>query len=350
MSVETDIIDALRTIIDPDLGKDIVSAGFIHDLKVEGKKASFRIVLTTPACPLKAEFEKKARKAVLDLPEVDEVDVTMDAKVQSAKRKIESLPDVKNVIAVASGKGGVGKSTVAANLALALKNKGATVGLLDADVYGPSMQIMFNVSGMPAKGANDKILPLRALGIDLISLGFMLPPNAPVIWRGPMVHGLLKQFLNDVEWGELDYLILDLPPGTGDAQLTLVQEAPITGAVIVTTPQDIALRDAVRGLEMFRKVDVNVIGIVENMSYFACPHCGEKTAIFATGGGSRTAKELGVPFLGEIPLEEAVRQAGDSGQPVVERDPESAAAKAFEKFAEQTAAQVSIIVNSGKDD
>lgn len=348
MSVEKAILDALRSVIDPDLGKDIVSAGFIHDLKVEGKKASFRIVLTTPACPLKAEFKNKASEAVLKLPEIDEVDVIMDAKVQSTERKIESLPDVKNVIAVASGKGGVGKSTVAANLALALKNKGAKVGLLDADVYGPSMQIMFSVSGMPAKGANDKILPLKSHGIDLISLGFMLPPNAPVIWRGPMVHGLLKQFLNDVEWGELDYLVLDLPPGTGDAQLTLVQEAPITGAVIVTTPQDIALRDAVRGLEMFRKVDVKVLGIVENMSYFVCPHCGEKSAIFSTGGGSRTAEELGVPFLGEIPLEETVRQAGDSGQPVVERDPESAAAKAFEKFAENTAAQVSILANASK--
>ena len=321
---ESEILDALRPIVDPDFRKSIVDLGFVKNLAIEGPRVSFDIELTTPACPVKAEFEKAARERVLQLVGVDEVVVRMTAETRGrpAAPEGELLPGVKNTIAVASGKGGVGKSTVATNLALVLQQMGARVGLLDADVYGPSLPLLTGVSGRPE--ANDKrILPHEKYGLKLMSMGFFVDDGSPVIWRGPMVHGLVTQFLRDVEWGELDYLVIDLPPGTGDAVLTLTQTAPLSGAVIVTTANDLSLIDARKGLAMFEKVNVPVLGIVENMSYFTPPELPEKRYyLFGEGGGRRTADELGVDFLGELPIDPRVVEGGDVGRPIVELDPD----------------------------
>jgi ATP-binding protein involved in chromosome partitioning len=344
---EAQVLDALRTVIDPDFHRDIVELGFVKDLRVEGDAVSFRIVLTTPACPVKERFQRQAEEAVRTaLPAVKSVTVQMDAQVAAASRAplFENLiPQVKISIAVASGKGGVGKSTVAANLAVALAQTGAKVGLLDADIYGPSMGLML---GVTVKSAIDeeqkKMIPVKAHGLEVISLAFLLDPDMPVIWRGPMVMKALEQLLKDVAWPELDYMVVDLPPGTGDAQLTLTQKVPLTGAVIVTTPNEVALIDARKGLAMFQKVNVPVLGIVENMSWFVCPHCGGISDIFSRGGGERTAHQMGVPFLGEIPLDPSVRMAGDGGCPVVLAAPASSVAQAFHELAGRVAQQASI--------
>jgi ATP-binding protein involved in chromosome partitioning len=341
---ETDVLNALRPIQDPDFDRSIVDLGFVKDLKIaDGGRVSFKIELTTPACPVKDQFQTAARDAVAALPGVTAVEVEMTANTRGARRpaKQDILPEVKNIVAVASGKGGVGKSTVAVNLALALAETGAEVGLLDADIYGPSIPLMLDVSGEPGITADRKIIPKESYGLHLMSIGFLTGDNAPVIWRGPMVHGVVQQFLSDVSWGELDYLIIDLPPGTGDAALTLCQTAPLSGAVIVTTPQEVALIDARKGLKMFERVNVPVLGIAENMSYFVCPDCDARHAVFGKGGGERAAAELGVPLLTQIPLQPDVVEAGDSGKPTVTARPESPAAEALRALAGEVARKLS---------
>ena len=346
---EEEILAVLKTVEDPDLHRDIVSLGFVKELKIQGGKASFKVELTTPACPVKDKLKAECESKVKALPGVQEVAVEMTASVRRANPAGGPvLADVKNVVAVASGKGGVGKSTTAINLAMALRQAGASVGLLDADVYGPSMAMMFGIEDKPAITAEKKIIPLDGYGVKVMSMGFLSDPMKPVIWRGPMVHGLLQQFLRDVEWGALDYLVIDLPPGTGDAQLSISQIASISGAVIVTTPQDVSLLDARKGLLMFRQMRVPVLGIVENMSYFACPHCGERTDIFRHGGGRRASEELGVPFLGEIPIDPAVVVGGDQGKPIVVERPDSPAATAYAALAGQVAAQLSKLSEESK--
>ncbi|MEJ2367375.1 MAG: iron-sulfur cluster carrier protein ApbC [Acidobacteriota bacterium] len=339
------VLEALKVIEDPDFHKDIVSLGFVQDIEIEGGSVQVRLVLTTPACPVRDRFKSEVERVIRETwPDVTAVNVILDSNVQaSAKPPVMEnlLPQVKNTIAVASGKGGVGKSTVAANLAVALAQTGAKVGLLDADIYGPSMGLMLGVEQRPQL-AGDKIVPIVEHGVHVMSVAFLLDPDTPLIWRGPMVMKALMQLLGDVAWPDLDYMVVDLPPGTGDAQLTLTQKVPLSGAVIVTTPNEVALIDARKGLTMFQKVKVPVLGIVENMSYFVCPHCNEKTDIFATGGGERTAKDMGVPFLGGIPIDPAVRAAGDNGRPVVIAAPDSAVAASFRSLAERVAQESSI--------
>ncbi|MCS7081716.1 MAG: Mrp/NBP35 family ATP-binding protein [Bacteroidetes bacterium] len=340
------VLRALSQVIDPDLGRDLVSLGMIRDLRIEGRRIAFRVVLTTPACPLKSHIEQACRRAIALLVDPQaEVEIQMDARVTTARAAEEPLlPGVRNIVAVASGKGGVGKSTVAVNLAVALARSEAQVGLLDADIYGPSIPTMFGLQGVrPQLTEARKILPVTKFGVRLLSMGFLVDPDTPVVWRGPMVSSAVRQFLADADWGELDYLVLDLPPGTGDIQLTLVQTVPLTGAVIVSTPQDVALSDARKGVMMFRQVKVPVLGIVENMAYFSPPDLPDRRYyLFGQGGARRLAEELGVPFLGEIPLEQAVREGGDEGVPVVIRDPEGPSAQAFRELAQRVAQQVAI--------
>jgi ATP-binding protein involved in chromosome partitioning len=342
---EQNVLQALKVVKDPDLHRDIVALNFVKDLKISGNDISFTLELTTPACPVrdqfKADAERAIRKAVEGVGRVD-VHMTSNVAIHSNQQKELILPGVKNTIAVASGKGGVGKSTVAVNLAVALALDGAKVGLVDADVYGPSIPLMFGVNERPRISEN-KLVPLERYGVKIMSIGFLVDPMQAVIWRGPMASGAVKQFMGDVNWGSLDYLIFDLPPGTGDIQLTLVQTIPLTGAVIVTTPQDVALADARKGLVMFHKVNVPVLGIVENMSYYVCSHCGHREDIFDSGGGSRTAGELGVPFLGEIPIETKIRIGGDKGTPIVVMDQTSDQAMTIRQIARNLAAQVSIL-------
>ena len=349
------VLDALRPIIDPDFQKSIVDLGFIKDLRIDGSSVAFAIELTTPACPVKAEFERAARERVAAIDGVDQVDVTMTANTRQAGRQSTSgsdaagqeevtLPGVKNIIAVASGKGGVGKSTTAINLALTLRDEGAEVGILDADVYGPSLSLLSGVQGRPETTPDRKIMPLYGQGMKLMSMAFFMTDDSPVIWRGPMVHGLVKQFLTDVKWGELDYLIVDMPPGTGDAALTLTQMAPLSGAVIVTTANDLSLIDARKGLQMFEKVGVPILGIVENMSYFTPPDLPDKKYyIFGQGGGERVAKELGVDFLGEIPIDPRIATDGDLGKPIVVSDPDSPSAQALRKIAGDVVRKVAML-------
>ena len=340
---EKSILDALRTVKDPDLHKDIVTLNFIKDLTIEGGKVSFTIELTTPACPVKDQMQQWARKAVLKVEGVSEVDIRMTASVSrgagaAGKQDIEG---VKNIIAVGSGKGGVGKSTVTVNLAVALAQTGASVGLLDADIYGPNVPMMMGISGRPY-AVEDRIQPLSNYGVRVMSMGFLTSDDTPLIWRGPMLHNVIQQFLRQVDWGQLDYLLIDLPPGTGDVQLSLTQTVPLMGAIVVSTPQDVALQDARKAILMFKQVRVEVLGIVENMSYFQCPKCNERTHIFSHGGGADTAAKFGVPFLGEVPLNISVREGGDAGKPVVAGDIGSPAAKAFTEIAEKVAVRVSI--------
>jgi ATP-binding protein involved in chromosome partitioning len=344
------VLDALRPIIDPDFRKSIVELGFVKDLRIEGDRVSFAIELTTPACPVKSEFEKAAKQRVAALPGVGHVDVTMTSNTRSsatAPREGVVLPGVKNTIAVASGKGGVGKSTTAMNLALALRETGASVGVMDADVYGPSLPLLLGVGGRPETIERDgqkRIQPLEAYGMRVMSMGFFVNENSPVIWRGPMVHGLIRQFLSDVDWGELDYLVIDLPPGTGDAALTLTQQAPLSGAVIVTTANDLSVLDARKGLRMFEKVAVPVLGVVENMSYFVPPDLPDRRYyIFGRGGGKRVADELGVDFLGEVPIDARVVEGGDQGKPIVAFAPDSEAAQAFRRLAGEVARRLALL-------
>ncbi|HYM21495.1 MAG TPA: iron-sulfur cluster carrier protein ApbC [Candidatus Kapabacteria bacterium] len=345
---EADVLGALRSVIDPDLHKDVVTLGMIKNVKISGTDVSFTFELTTPSCPLKDELEANARTAVEAIAGAGNVKVAMSSNVaqHSAANKPTALSKVRNTIAVASGKGGVGKSTVAANLAASLAKDGAKVGLLDADIYGPSIPLMFGLEhtkpeAMQTNG-HAMIMPLEAFGVKIMSIGFLVDPNTAVVWRGPMASGALKQFMTDVVWGELDYLIFDLPPGTGDIQLTLCQTIPLTGAVIVTTPQDVALADARKAVRMFEKVHVPVLGIVENMSYYICSACGHREEIFSHGGARKAADEFAIPFLGELPLETNVRQSGDAGKPIVVSAPFTPAASAFAEFAQATAQQVSI--------
>ena len=324
------VLDALRPIIDPDFRKSIVDLGFIKDLRIDGGQVSFAIELTTPACPVKSEFERAARERVSALEGVEGVDVTMTSNTRQAARSgpggqdAAVLPGVKNVIAVASGKGGVGKSTTAVNLALSLRDQGAAVGLLDADVYGPSLSLLMGIHVRPDTTPDRKIMPVLGQGLKLMSMAFFMTDDSPVIWRGPMVHGLIKQFLTDVKWGELDYLIVDMPPGTGDAALTLTQMAPLSGAVIVTTANDLSLIDARKGLQMFEKVGVPILGIIENMAYFTPPDLPDrKYYIFGQGGGERVAGELGVDFLGEVPIDPRIAEEGDQGRAIVSSQPDS---------------------------
>ncbi|HKK53350.1 MAG TPA: Mrp/NBP35 family ATP-binding protein [Myxococcota bacterium] len=333
------VLDALRPIIDPDFKKSIVDLGFIKDLQIDGTNVSFAIELTTPACPVKSEFERAAHEAVSALEGVEDVAVTMTSNTRQAARSGAGgqdetvLPGVKNVVAVASGKGGVGKSTTAVNLALALRDQGAEVGLLDADVYGPSLSLLTGVHQRPDTTPDRKIMPVIGQGMKLMSMAFFMTDDSPVIWRGPMVHGLVKQFLTDVKWGELDYLIVDMPPGTGDAALTLTQMAPLSGAVIVTTANDLSLIDARKGLQMFEKVGVPILGIIENMAYFTPPDLPDrKYYLFGQGGGERVARELDVDFLGEVPIDPRIAEEGDLGRPIVSSQPDSPSSVALREI------------------
>ncbi|HEY6187976.1 MAG TPA: Mrp/NBP35 family ATP-binding protein [Pyrinomonadaceae bacterium] len=341
---EQSVLDALRQIQDPDLHKDIVTLGFIKDLKIEGGAVSFRIVLTTPACPVKEQMEGAARELVGQLPGVESVRVVMDAEVPKGRGLGEkvSIPGVRNIVAVSSGKGGVGKSTVAVNLAVSLALQGARVGLMDADVYGPNVPLMLGAGNTRPEIDGNKLVPLEAYGVRLMSMAVLKPGDEPLIVRGPILHGLVKQFLTDVRWGELDYLIVDMPPGTGDVQLSLAQLVPVQGAVLVTTPQEVAVADVRRALRMFETVAVPILGVVENMSYFVAPETGTRYNIFGEGGGEKLAEQYHVPFLGAVPLGLDVREGGDRGVPVVVGQPDSPQAQAFRRVAEEVARQVSI--------
>ncbi len=340
------VLAALRQVEDPDLKQDLVSLGMIRDLEIEGGKVRFTIVLTTPACPLKSKMETDARNAVAALPGVTAVEVKMDAEVPNdgRVRGLLKVP-VRNAIAVGSGKGGVGKSTVAVNVAVALAQAGARVGLLDADIYGPNVPTMMGIKHLPP-AREGRLLPAEAYGVKVMSIGFLVKPGQALIWRGPMLHSAIRQFLSDVEWGELDYMIVDLPPGTGDAPLSLAQSLSLSGGVIVTLPQQVSLDDASRGLQMFQQLQVPVLGVVENMSYLELPD-GSRMDIFGAGGGEALAKQAGVPFLGAIPMDPAVRVGGDSGTPIVVSNPDSPVAQAFIRLAEQLAAQLSIQAMKG---
>jgi len=343
---EQAVLLALSQIIDPDLKKDIVTLGFVKDLKIAGGDVSFRIVLTTPACPVKEAFEEEARRLVGAIEGVENISVTMDAEVPQGRGVANNiaLPGVKNIIAVSSGKGGVGKSTVAVNLAVSLALDGAKVGLMDADVYGPNVPLMLGIGQVqPQVTANNQLVPLEAHGLKIISMAVLVPPDKPMILRGPMLHGVVRQFLTDVDWGELDYLIVDMPPGTGDVQLSLAQLVPVQGAVLVTTPQAVSLSDVRRALKMFEQVSIPVLGVIENMSYFVPPDMPDKRYdIFGTGGGQQLADEYNIRLLGEIPLGMEVREGGDSGVPVVIGNPDSPQAIAFRTVAEEVARQISI--------
>jgi ATP-binding protein involved in chromosome partitioning len=336
------VLEALKAVQDPDLHKNIVSLGFVKNIVIDGANVALNIELTTPACPVKDDLKQQAEDAIRSLT-AGTIAVTMTSNVASrlAVPTPKVLYGVRNTIAVASGKGGVGKSTVAVNLSVALAKEGARVGLIDCDIYGPSIPMMMNITDKP-KLHNQHLIPLEKFGVKVMSIGFLVDPSQAVIWRGPMASGAVKQFISDVDWGELDYLIFDLPPGTGDIQLTLVQQIPLTGAVIVTTPQEISLADARKGMAMFQKVNVPLLGIIENMSYFLCSHCGERENIFDAGGGRRAAAEMNIPFLGEIPIDIKLRIGGDIGRPLVDSDPESPQARVIVDIARQLAAQVSI--------
>ncbi len=336
------VLAALRQVQDPELGRDIVSLNMVRDVEIEGDTVRFTVVLTTPACPLRGEIQRNAQEAVAALPGVGKVEVRMDATVpQNGRlRGVTRLP-IRNALAVGSGKGGVGKSTVAVNLAVSLAQRGARVGLLDADIYGPNVPTMMGVKRLPPIREEGKLEPAEAYGVKLISIGFLVKPEQPLIWRGPMLHSAIRQFLSDVNWGELDYLIVDLPPGTGDAPLSLSQVLPLSGAILVTTPQQVSLDDARRGVEMFRQLQVPVLGVVENMSYLELPD-GTRMEVFGSGGGEQLARERNVPFLGQIPMDPAVRQGGDTGVPVVVGQPDSPVAQAFHALAEQVAARLSV--------
>ncbi|HVS30657.1 MAG TPA: Mrp/NBP35 family ATP-binding protein [Thermoanaerobaculia bacterium] len=350
MPTNDDVVAALKKVKFPGLSRDIVSFGFVQDVKIDGGTVSLTIRFQTENPAVGEQIGREAEAAVKAVPGVDEAKIHIDV-VSRQQGGTASLPNmgasprilegVTYKIAVASGKGGVGKSTVSTNLALALRNLGFSVGLLDADIYGPSQQMMLGIQGRPTIDETDeKIMPMENHGVKTMSLGLITSPDEPVIWRGPMVMKALDQFLTDVKWGTLDFMIIDLPPGTGDAQLTLTQKVPLTGAVVVTTPQDVALIDARKGLAMFRKVNVPVLGIIENMSYFICRHCGEREEIFGHGGGKKTAEMLGVPFLGEVPIDPKVVVGGDTGEPIVILEPESPAALAFKELANQIVRQV----------
>ncbi|MBL8917464.1 MAG: Mrp/NBP35 family ATP-binding protein [Myxococcaceae bacterium] len=345
MSVqESDVLKALSTVIDPDLNLDVVKAGMVKDLKIDGSTVSVTIELTTPACPLKEKIKSDAEVALKKVSGLADLKLAMTAKTRAGPTgasKDSLLPGVKNVVLVGAGKGGVGKSTVALNLAVALAKHGAQVGLLDADFYGPSIPLMTGIKRQPVSKDGKNLEPLEAHGLKVMSIGFLIEADQALIWRGPMLQGALMQLVRDVNWGELDYLVLDLPPGTGDVPLTIAQQVRSSGAVLVTTPQDLALADVIRAKAMFDKLHIPVLGIVENMSQFLCPHCGKGTHIFDNGGGRKAAELMALTFLGEVPLELKIRQGGDRGLPVTASHPDSAETKAFMAIAGQVAARIS---------
>jgi ATP-binding protein involved in chromosome partitioning len=350
---QNDILNALRQVQEPELHKDLVTLNMIRDLTLEDGKVGFTVMLTTPACPLRGQIQEEARQAVLKVPGVKMVDVKLSAEVNRDSRLMDSkvLPaGVKNIIAVASGKGGVGKSTTAVNLAVSLQRSGAKVGLLDADIYGPNIPMMMGIpeKERPSVNAQEQLIPPEHYGVKVISIGFMVDPGKPIIWRGPMLHGVIRQFLGSVQWGELDYLVVDLPPGTGDAPLSLVQSVPLSGAVIVTTPQAVALSDVRRSIAMFNEVRVPILGLIENMAGLQCPHCKKEIELFSGQGGTVLSKEYNVPLLGQIPFDPSIGQSGDQGKPIVIAKPESAQAQAFLKAAEWVAARVSVL-HAGAD-
>jgi ATP-binding protein involved in chromosome partitioning len=344
VSVSKDqVLSVLRTIQDPDLHKDIVSLGFVKEVKIEGEEVDFTIELTTPACPVKDQMKAEAEEKVAALPGVRVARAKMTAEVRARGGfGRQAVPGIRNILAVGAGKGGVGKSTTSVNLAVALVRKGARVGLMDADVYGPNIPQMLGSTDQPEVSEDKKMIPPEAHGLKVISMGMLVPPDQPVIWRGPMLHGAVQQFMRDVAWGELDYLIVDLPPGTGDIALSMAQSVPMAGAVVVTTPQGVSVSDVRKAVAMFRQLNIPILGVVENMSYFVCGHCGERTDIFGHGGGSRMAEDMGIPFLGEVPIDTRVRSGGDEGQPIVVAAPEAPAARAFVDVAGKVAAQISI--------
>jgi ATP-binding protein involved in chromosome partitioning len=340
---QEEVLAALRTVQDPDLHKDIVTLGFVKDVRIADGAVDFTIELTTPACPVKDQMKAEAEQKVAALPGVEaaRAKMTADVKARGGFGR-QAVPGIRNIVAVGAGKGGVGKSTTAVNLAVALALKGARVGLMDTDVYGPNVPQMLGIAGQPQVNEAKRIVPPEAHGIKAISMGMLVPADQPVIWRGPMLHGAVQQFMRDVEWGELDYLIVDLPPGTGDVSLSMAQSVPVAGAVVVTTPQGVSVSDVRKAVGMFRQLNIPVLGVIENMSYFVCPHCEERTEIFGHGGGARMAEDLGIPFLGEVPIDTRVRSGGDEGSPIVVAAPEAPAARAFIDLAGRVAAQVSI--------
>ncbi len=341
--VEEQVLGRLGKVLDPDLGKDIVSLGFIRNLKIEDGAVTFDLNLTTPACPVKDQMRDEAAALVESLPGVTKVSINMTAEVRQGPRIDKgALSNVRNIVAVGSGKGGVGKSTIAVNLAAALSQAGARVGVLDGDIYGPTMPIMLGVTAAPVNDGK-KITPRESAGLKFMSMGLMVKsPDQPLIWRGPMAHKAFQQCLFDVQWGELDYLIVDMPPGTGDVHLTLAQSVPLTGAVIVSTPQDVGLKISMKTLRMFEQTKVPILGIIENMSYYICPHCGSKDYIFGEGGARRAAEQLDISFLGEVPLDLPIRIQADAGSPIVVAQPDAPSSIVLREISERLAAQISI--------
>lgn len=340
---EQAVMEALSKVNDPELHQSLTSLGMIQNLRICGGNVAFELVLTTTACPLKDAIRADAAAAVRTVAGVEQVEVEISGKTLAAKvPEREAIPGIKNIIAVSSGKGGVGKSTVAVNIACAMMQRGARVGILDADIYGPNVPLMMGLGGSTITQQTEagKIMPPENHGIKVMSMGFLVKDDQPVVWRGPLLDRVIRQFLTDTAWGELDYLIIDLPPGTGDAQLTIVQATPVVGAVIVTTPQEVALLDSRKGLAMFKNANIPVLGIVENMSYYMCSHCGERDEVFGHGGGSKAAEEIGVPFLGEVPLMSDLRRNADQGMPIVLADPEGPQALIFKEIAHQVVAQI----------
>ncbi len=344
IATQEQVLEQLKTVNDPELHKDLVTLGMVKEVSVDGATVKVHIELTTPACPLKDKIKGDVAEAVKRIDGVQDVQIEWSAQVRSSRASSAAqLPGVKNIVAVGAGKGGVGKSTASVLLAYGLHRAGAKVGLMDADVYGPSIPMMVGLEGAKPEVKGEKILPLDAGGVKIMSIGFMVDPDKPLIWRGPMVHGVVKQFLEQVDWGELDYLIVDLPPGTGDVPLTLAQSIPMTGAVVVCTPQDVALIDARRAVKMYEQLNVSCLGIIENMSYYLCPSCGHRDELFDHGGAKHAAEELGVPFLGDIPLNIDIRINGDKGQPekIFTGTPDYVK-QALDRVVANTAGQVSI--------
>jgi len=347
---ESQVLDALRNVVDPDLHRDIVKLGFVKDVAIDGGDVSFTIELTTPACPVRDQLQSEAEEHVRALEGVTGVKVKMTAQVKGRQTPQDDLiPGVKHCIAIASGKGGVGKSTTTVNLAIALAQTGARVGLLDADVYGPSIPLMMGAAGEKPFTQGNKIIPIQRYGIHMMSLGFLLEEGQAVLWRGPMVAGTVRQLLADVDWGDLDYLLVDLPPGTGDAPMSLAQLAPLTGVVIVTTPHHVAANIAGKSVHLFRRLNAPIMGVVENMAGFVCPHCGEVTNIFAGTTGEELSTELKVPYLGSIPLDPTVSDAGDRGVPAIVAHPERPQSESFKEIAGKLAQQASILTMTRRD-
>jgi ATP-binding protein involved in chromosome partitioning len=346
------VLSALRIVNDPDLHRDIVSLGFIKELLLKDGHVSFAIELTTPACPVKDQMREQAMAAVRAVPGVTSVDVRMTANVRSVSAPETGrppLPGVKNVIAVGAGKGGVGKTTVAVNLAMALARCGSRVGILDGDIYGPNVPIMLGLSSTQLTTDGKQIVPAEKYGVQVVSMGFLTADDAPVIWRGPMLHGAIQQFFRDVAWKDLDYLIVDMPPGTGDVALSLSQTVPVVGSIVVTTPQKVSLADTLRAVRMYQKLNIPPIGLVENMSYYACPNCHHEADIFGHGGGETLAEKLDIPFLGRLPVYQPIREGSDNGVPIIVSEPGSSAGRAFMLVAERTAAQVSILAHKAAE-